>query len=116
MYAEGMETRKRTTVKLPLALGVALLVVTPLAAAAQAPSSSDLQIERKERKAVVLPKPSREQMRVDAEHAVDEILGREPGSVVRDTSPVRPSSRPDMNYDVKSGIQSDRVNKELFKR
>ena len=55
-------------------------------------------------------------MRVDAEHAVDEILGREPGPVVRDTSPVRPATRPDMNYDVKSGIQSDRVNKELFKR
>ena len=117
MYAEGMETRKRTTVKLPLALGVALLVVTPLISAAQAPStSSDLQIERKERKPVVLPKPSQDQMRVDAERAVDEILGREPGTVVRDTSPVRPSSRPDMNYDVKSGIQSDRVNKELFKR
>ena len=113
-----METRKRTTMMFTLALGVALLVIAPLAVAAQAPSSpsGDLQLERQHRKPVVLPKPSPEQTRVDAERAVDEIVGRDPGAVVRDTSPVGPSSRPDLNYDVKSGIQSDRLNKELFKR
>ena len=36
--------------------------------------------------------------------------------VVRDTSPVRPSSRPDLDRDVKQGIQSQQINKELFKR
>jgi len=91
----------------------------PLTVAAQAPSppsTGDLQLERKQKKAVVLPKPSPDQVRADAERAVDEVIGRSPDAVVRETSPVRPSSRPDLDYDVKSGIQSQQLNKELFKR
>ena len=102
-----------------MAVGLLLLTVSPLAAAAQAPSQSgggDLQIERKQRKSVVLPKPSPDQVRADAERAVDEYAGRSPGAVVRETSPVRPPARPDLDYDVKSGIQSERINRELFKR
>ena len=102
-----------------LALGVALLATAlPLAASAQspAPSTGDLEIERKERKAVVLPKPSPDQVRADADRAIDEYTGRSPDQMVRDTSPVRPSSRPDLDRDVKQGIQSQQINKELFKR
>ena len=32
------------------------------------------------------------------------------GKVVRETSPVRPSARPDLDYDVRTGIQSQRLN------
>ena len=102
-----------------LALGVALLAAAlPLAALAQAPapSTGDLEIERKQRKAVVLPKPSPDQVRADADRAIDEYAGRSPDQVVRDTSPVRASSRPDLDRDVKQGIQSQQINKELFKR
>ena len=102
-----------------LAAGVALLVVAlPLAAAAQTPSSTtgDLQIERKQRKAVVLPKPSADQVRTDADRAIDEYTGRSPGQVVRETSPVRPSSRPDLDRDVREGIQSRQLNKEMLRQ
>jgi hypothetical protein len=100
-------------------LSVALIVTAlPLAASAQTPlpSSGDLQIERKQKKAVVHPKPSPDQVRADADRAIDEYTGRPPGQVVRETSPVRPSSRPDLDYDVKHGIQQRNLNKELFKR
>jgi hypothetical protein len=105
--------------KSSLIVSVALLVTAlPFAAAAQTPSPStgDLQIERKQKKAVVHPKQSPEQVRADADRAVDEYTGRTPGQVVRETSPVRPSSRPDLDYDVKHGIQQRNLNKELFKR
>lgn len=105
--------------KSTLALGLALLIIAlPLVAAAQSltPSTGDLQMERKQRKPVVLPKPSPEQVLADADLAVDEFAGRAPGRVVRDTSPVRPSYRPDLDYDLNSGIQGRNLNKELFKR
>jgi hypothetical protein len=105
--------------KSTLALGLALLAIAlPLAVTAQTPSPStgDLQMERKQRKPVVLPKPSAEQVRADADLAVDEYAGRTPGQVVRDTSPLRPSYRPDLDYDVKNGIQDRNLHRELFKR
>ena len=100
-------------------VSVALLIAAlPVIAAAQAPpaTTGDLQIEKKQRKPVVLPKPSAEQTRADADRAVDEIIGRDPNRVISETSPVRSPSRPDFNYDVKNGIGSERLNKELFKR
>src|SRR5437016_975457 len=102
-----------------LVLGAALLATAlPLAALAQtpAPTTGDLQIERKERKAVVLPKPSPDQVRTDADRAIDEYAGRSPGQMVRDTSPVRPSSRPDLDRDVREGIQSQQLQKAMPNR
>ena len=96
-----------------LALGAALLATAlPLAALAQttAPTTGDLEMEHKQRKAVVLPKPSPDQVRTDADRAIDEYAGRSPDQIVRDTSPVRPSSRPDLDRDVREGIQSQRLN------
>lgn len=96
-----------------------VLAIAPVTAKAQAPttpSGGDLEIERKGRKAVVLPKPTAEQVRSDADRAIDDYVGRSPGQTVRETSPVRPSSRPDLDYDVKQGIQTNGVNRELFKR
>src|SRR5262245_38774990 len=95
-------------------MSLALLITAlPLAAAAQAPpaTTGDLQIERQQRKPVVLPKPSAEQTRADADRAVDEIIGRDPNRIISETSPVRSPSRPDYTYDVKNGIGSERMNK-----
>jgi hypothetical protein len=104
--------------KSTFAIGIALLIVAlPLAAAAQSPRSdgSDLSIERKQKRSIVLPKPSQEQMRRDADQAVSEYAAGQaaPGRLVNQTSPVRPSSRPDLDYDVKSGIQSQRLGESL---
>ena len=99
-------------------VSLALLVVAPLAALAQtpAPSDGDLQIERKQRRSIVLPKPPPDEVRADANRALDEYVGRSTGKVVRETSPVTPSPRPDLNSDIQRGIQSDRMNRELFRR
>ena len=97
-----------------ITLGIALVAVGfPLGTAAQAPptGSGDLELQRQQRRAVVLPKPSPDQVREDANRAVSDY-GRTPSSdnVVRETSPVRPSARPDLDRDVRDGIQSQRLN------
>jgi hypothetical protein len=100
-----------------LALGIAtLIMVMPLVAAAQSssPTTGDLEMQRQQKRSVVLPKPSPEQVRQDADRAVSEYAATQsPGKVVRETSPVRPSARPDLDYDVKGGIQSQRTNDAL---
>ena len=95
-----------------------LVIAMPLVAAAQAPpTTGDLQIERKQKKAVVLPKPSPEQVRSDADRAVsDYVEGRAWTDTARETSPVQPPTRPDLSRDVTGGIQQQQINKELFKR
>ena len=72
------------------------------------------QSQRRQRRAVVLPKPSPDQVRSDADNAVSEYAGkRSPDRVVRETAPTRPSARPDLDYDVRTGIQSQRLNDAL---
>jgi len=97
-----------------IALGL-LVGALPLVAAAQStppPSGGDLSIEKKQKRSIVLPKPSQDQIRSDADRAVSEYaVKQDPRSVAKETSPVKPSSRPDLDYDVKSGIQSQNVNK-----
>ena len=106
--------------KATLALGLAFLVAAlPLAAAAQSssPSTSDLELQRKQRRSVVLPTPNPDQVRADADRAVSDYAAtRGPDRVVRETAPVRPSARPDLDYDVKSGIQGQRLNDALRDR
>ena len=103
-----------------LILSVALVIAgLPSAATAQtsSPPSGDLQIERKQKKAVVLPKPSAEQVRADADRAIDEYTtGKTPGQVVRETSPVRPSARPDQDNAVRQGLQQQNLNRQLHGR
>ena len=92
--------------------------VFPLTAAAQAPAptTSDLQLERQQKRSIVLPKPSPDQVRAEADRAVTEYAATQgPGRIVRDTSPVRPSARPDLDYDVKNAIQTRGVKDALRK-
>jgi hypothetical protein len=99
-----------------LALLVVLLAAAPGAAAAQqaSPPSVDLSIDRTQRRPVVLPKPSSEQIRADAEEAIDEYAARmNLGHVVERTSPVRPPTRPDLDHDVSGGIQTRRLKDAL---
>jgi hypothetical protein len=104
--------------KAVIALGAAIFATAlPLVAAAQStsPGTTDLESQRRQRRAVVLPKPSADQVRSDADRAVSEYAGRSTDRVVRETSPVRPSARPDLDYDVRTGIQSQRLNDALRK-
>ena len=99
--------------KSTLALGIALLsAALPLAAAAQSPSvtTGDLELQRKQKRSVVLPKQSPDEVRMEADRAVsDYAAGRPTGKVVRENSALRPSPRPDLDYDVRTGIQSRRL-------
>ena len=103
--------------KATLLLGIALLsAALPLAAAAQSttPTTGDLELQRKQKRSIVLPKQSPEEVRMDADRAVSEYAASQPmGRVVRENSPVRPPARPDLNYDVTSGSQSRRLG-EVF--
>jgi hypothetical protein len=88
-----------------------------LAAAQQAspsPAPTDLSISRMQRRPVVLPKPAPDAIRADAEQAVREYEARAnmPG-LVQQTSPVRPSLRPDLDDDVTGGIQTRRLKEAL---
>ena len=103
--------------KSTLALGVALLALSlPVVAAAQskAPSSGDLEQQRKQKRSIVLPKQSPEQVAAEADRAVSDYAATRPtGRVVRETSPVKPSARPDLDPDVRSGIQSKGISDQL---
>ena len=104
-----------------IAFGMALAVAgLPIVAAAQAPppaAGGDLELQKKQRRSVVLPKPSQDQVRDDAHRAVTDYAGTpSPGKVVRETSPVRPSSRPDLDRSIRDGIQTQRLNDVLHHR
>jgi hypothetical protein len=78
------------------------------------PPSVDLSIDRAQRRPVVLPKPSPEQTRTDADAAIDDYVARRNmGRVVKETAPVGPPSRPDLDDDVTGGIQTQRLNDAL---
>ncbi len=97
-------------------LAVLLAAVLPGPAAGQqaSPPSVDLSIDRMQRRPVVLPKPSPEQIRTDAEEAIRDYAARaNVPYVVEQTSPVRPTSRPDLGDDVSGGIQTRRLNDAL---
>jgi hypothetical protein len=106
--------------KVTLVLGVTLLgAVLPVVAAAQSQSPAkdgDLELQRKQKRSVVLPKQTPEQVRADADRAVsDYATSRPTGRVVKETSPLKPPARPDLDYDVRSGIQSQRIGDALKK-
>jgi hypothetical protein len=105
-------------------LTVALMLFStwsPGPAAAQqaspAPAPTDLSITRMQRRPVVLPKPAPDEIRADAERAVREFEARaNMRSLVEQTSPVRPPSRPDLDDDVTGGIQTQRLREVLPRR
>jgi hypothetical protein len=77
---------------------------------AASPADTQLQMERRQRRVIVRPSPSAETVERDAQAAEAEIEQRQrQAETIRELR--RPSPRrPDLDYDVKSGIQSHRLN------
>ena len=77
---------------------------------AASPPETQLQMERRQRRAIVRPGPPAEAVERDTEAAMAEIEQRQrQDETVHELR--RPSTRrPDLDYDVKSGIQSRRLN------
>lgn len=102
------------------ALVVATLVVlvpAPVMAQAASPSAdAQLQMERRQRRVIVRPGTPTDVIEHDVETAREEIeqRRRQQETVGALTRPV--PRRPDLDYDVKSGIQSQRLNDALRRR
>ncbi len=95
-----------------LALATALLVPDVAGAQATTLGETQLRLEREQRRVIVAPSPSIETVERDAEAAEQRQRQHD---IVRDLA--RPlSRRPDLDYDVKSGIQSQRLNDALRSR
>ena len=77
---------------------------------AASPAETDLQMERRQRRVIVRPSPPAETVERDAQAAEAEIERHQrQAETIRELR--RPSPRrPDLDYDVKSGIQSRRLN------
>jgi hypothetical protein len=98
-----------------VALAAALLVPEAVSAQAASPTETQLQLERQQRRLIVRPSPSAEAIERDAqEAAVQAEQAQRQQEIARDLR--RPSRRPDLDYDVKTGIQSQRLNDALHRR
>jgi hypothetical protein len=77
---------------------------------AASPAETEPQMERRQRRVIVRPSPSAETVERDTQAAEAEIeQRRRQAETIRELQ--RPSPRrPDLDYDVKSGIQSQRLN------
>jgi hypothetical protein len=100
-------------VALVVGIAVALLVPDRITAQATSPSETQLQMERRQRRAIVGPRPSSEDVADDADAAAAEMQRRRrQDETIRELR--RPlSRRPDLDGDVKGGIQSQRLNDAL---
>lgn len=107
------------TIRLVSILVLALAALPPLAAAQERPgaepptSPSNLQLEVTRKRFVVLPRPPEETVAQDAETARQELLAEERRDALIRSSRERPLSRPELDYSVTSGIQSQRVLRAL---
>ena len=102
--------------RVALAIAVTAAMLAPHVAMAQAasPTETQLQIERRQRRAIVRPTPPAETVERDVQAAAAEVQQRQrQDAAVRE---LRRPLRPDLDYDVKSGIQSQRLNDVLRSR
>jgi hypothetical protein len=93
-----------------LAAALVLLLPAPVLAQAVSPADAQLQMERRQRRVIVRPSPPAEAIEHDVQTATEEIERRH--NALTRTAP----RRPDLDYDVKSGIQSQRLNDALRRR
>jgi hypothetical protein len=100
-------------VAMSIAVAAALLVPGSAMGQAASPSETQLQMERRQRRAIARPTPPSEAVAGDADAAAAEVeRRRRQDDTIRDLR--RPSSRrPDLDSDVKGGIQSQRLNDAL---
>jgi hypothetical protein len=101
--------------RLALTTLVTAAVILPASLMAQptSPTETELQMRRQQRRAIVRPTPSSDIVEHDVQAATaDAAQRRAQDEAVRELR--RPSPRrPDLDYDVKSGIQSQRLNDAL---
>ena len=96
-----------------LAVVAALLVPESVMGQAANPTETQLQMERRQRRAIVRPTPPAETVERDVQAAAAEAEQRQrQEETVRELRRPLPR-RPDLDYDVKSGIQSQRLNDAL---
>ena len=91
------------------------VVIQPAAVMAQAagPAETELQMRRQQRRAVVRPTPPSDIVKRDVQAATADVEQRRAqDETVRGLRRAFPR-RPDLDYDVKSGIQSQRLNDAL---
>lgn len=95
-----------------------LVLLAPVGVFAQAasPAETRLEMERRQQRSIVRPMPPPEAVERDASAAASEVEAqrRREETLRRTTQPTR--RRPDLDYDVKSGIQSQRLNDALRSR
>ena len=105
-----------TRLALTLAVAVALLVPQSVTGQAASPTETQLQVERRQRRVIVRPTPPAEVVESDVQAAAAEVeQRRRQEETARELR--RPlSRRPDLDYDVRSGIQSQRLNDALRQR
>lgn len=96
---------------------LALLVPVPVLAQAASPGTETrLEMERRQRRPVVRPTPPAESVERDASSAAEDVeQRRRREETVRGVTRPAPR-RPDLDHDVKSGIQSQRLNDALRRR
>ncbi|MBI4610865.1 MAG: hypothetical protein HY726_17885 [Candidatus Rokubacteria bacterium] len=100
-----------------MAAVLALLVAALVVARAEEPSASlELELKPPATAARILPLPATEAVRADTAQAISEIEAQERlDALVRET--IRsPRRRPDLDYDVFSGIQSRGISNALRQR
>jgi hypothetical protein len=98
-----------------VALVAALLVPETVRAQGASPTETQLQMEHRQRRLIVRPSPPADAIERDAqEAALQAEQAQRQQEIARDLR--RPSPRrPDLDYDVKSGIQSQRLNDALHR-
>jgi len=96
------------------AVGIAAVILpASLMAQAPGPAETELQMRRQQRRAIVRPTPPSDIVERDVQAASADVEHRRAqDEAVRELR--RPSPRrPDLDYDVTSGIQSQRLNDAL---
>lgn len=98
---------------LTLVVAAALLVPESVMGQAAGPTETQLQMERRQRRVIVRPSPPVETVERDVQAAAADAEQRQrQDETVRELQRPLPR-RPDLDYDVKSGIQSQRLNDAL---
>ena len=95
----------------------AIVAVAPSVYAQDAsPTDTQLQMDRQQRRVIVRPAPPPEVVERDVQDVTAEVeQRRQQQEIARDLRRPLPR-RPDLDYDVKSGIQSQRLNDVLRRR
>ena len=83
----------------------------PILAFGQEKSSADLEQQMKRRRSVVLPRPSPETFSRDVYRATEELTERSRTDRLLREGRQRPLSRPELDYSITNGIQSQNVDR-----